>query len=212
VTAEERDELYLAIETALPQGIRADVRGRRRAVRDQQRAARDAARVAASEARLRDAPLDRWDFMVAGCRYEGRPAVIHGYARPGDTAFLSRDPDNAFSRNATEIRLSNGLQVGYVPEEDATEIAPMLDAGHPHQAYIKKILTGGRYPIPVVVATLYSPAAVVPGLVHQQGVPPKQALPAAAPPLRADETSGLRYVLILIIIAIVVAFALGVLR
>jgi HIRAN domain len=211
VTAEERHELYVAIETALPPDIRADVRGKRTAARAQQRAEREAARAAAQQGRRREAPLGTWDFMVAGCRYEGRPDVIRGYAQPGDSVFLARDPANPFSRNAVEIRLSNGLQIGYVPEEDATEIAPDLDSGHPHRAYIKKILTGGRVPIPVVVATIYAPDTGRSDVVHQHAVPPKQSLPAAAiwPP---SGKRALQYIIAVLIALVVIVLGIALLQ
>ena len=93
VSDEECDELYTAIETALPVDVRADVRARRGALgdldREQRRSERQAARAAAREARLRDTPLETWDFMVAGSLYEGRPAVIERYASVGDPVFLA---------------------------------------------------------------------------------------------------------------------------
>src|SRR6266446_9006255 len=178
VTDEERDDLYAAIETALPLDVRADVRARRRAGQDadreQRRIERNAAHAAAREARMRDTPLETWDFMVAGSLYEGRPAVIERYARIGDPVYLARDPANRFSANAIEIRLPNGMQIGFVPETDARDMAPELDSGCPHRAYLKKILAGRRAPIPVVVASLYHPeAAQRPGLVLQHQVPAK---------------------------------------
>jgi hypothetical protein len=127
VTDEERDDLYAAIETALPLDVRADVRARRRAGedadREQRRIERNAAHAAAREARMRDTP-ETWDFMVAGSLYEGRPAVIERYARVGDPVYLARDPANRFSANANEIGLPNGMQIGFVPETDARDMAP----------------------------------------------------------------------------------------
>jgi hypothetical protein len=70
---------------------------------------RDAAHATAREARMRNTPLETWDFMVAGSLYEGRAALIEGYARIGDLVYLARDPANRFSANAIEIRLSNGM-------------------------------------------------------------------------------------------------------
>jgi hypothetical protein len=133
VTDEERDELYAAVETALPPDVRADVRARRQARQgadqEHRRIERDAAHVAAREARMRDTPLETWDFMVAGSLYEGRPAVVEKYARIGDSVYLARDPANRFSASAIEIRLTNGMQIGFVPETDARDMAPELDSG-----------------------------------------------------------------------------------
>ena len=38
--------------------------------------------------------------------------------------YLARDPASPFSANAIEIRLSNGMQIGFVPETDARDMAP----------------------------------------------------------------------------------------
>jgi hypothetical protein len=171
ITDEERDELYAAIE---------------------------AARATAVQARMRDTPLETWDFMVAGSLYEGRPAVIDRYARIGDPVYLARDPANRFSANATEIRLSNGMQIGFVPETDARDMAPELDAGCPHQAYLKKILAGRRAPIPVVVAALYHPETPPrPGFILQHQVPAKTALTKTS-------SSSLLYVVIAVVLVIVI--------
>jgi HIRAN domain len=72
-----------------------------------------------------------------------------------------REPENKYSRNAVGVCLDNAVKIGYVPEELATEIAPLLDAGHRQSAYLTKILSGGRTPIPVVQAYLYRPDAEV---------------------------------------------------
>jgi HIRAN domain len=206
ITDEERDELYTAIETALPPDVRADVRATRRARQDgdreRRRNKRNAARAAAREARSRDAPLATWDFIVAGALYEGRSAVIERYARPGDPVYLARDPSNRFSANAVEIRLSNGMQIGFVPETDARDMAPQLDSGCPQRAYLRNILSGRRAPIPVVVASLYHPE-VTPGRgrVLQHQVPAK-VLPTAAAPDRSA-ASVLFYVVALAIVILV---------
>lgn len=207
VSDEECDELYTMIETALPVDVRADVRARRGALRDvdreQRRSERQAARAVAREARLRDTPLETWDFMVAGSLYEGRPAVIERYASVGDPVYLARDPANRFSANAIEIRLSNGMQIGFVPETHARDMAPELDSGCPHRAYLKKILAGRRAPIPVVVASLYDPeTAQCPELVLQHQVPAKAA-PATAHDRTATSTS-LLFMAIAVAIVIVI--------
>jgi hypothetical protein len=178
VTPEERRDLYRAIETVLPPDVRESVRGTRttaeRHTKEEVRRQRELAREAAREQRERSYPVDSWDFMVAGCRYEGRPGVIRAHAEPDDIAFLIRDRGNRYSRNAVEVRLSNGMQAGFVPEEHAVDMAPLLDTGHKHRAYIKKILTGGRAPIPVIVADLFLPDAIVQDAVTEKEVPASQ--------------------------------------
>ena len=132
-------------------------------------------------------------------------AVIERYARIGDRVYLARDPANRFSANAIEIRLPNGMQIGFVPETDARDMAPELDSGCPHRAYLKKILAGRRAPIPFVVASLYHPeAAQRPGLVLQHQVPAKASPAATAHDRSAAASPSLLYVAIAVAILILV--------
>lgn len=222
VTDEERIELYQAIEKILPTDIREAVRGKRRAIEDAAEAAdreeRDADNQLERDAKRRSRPIGSWNFMVAGCRYEGRPAAIRDYAIPGDRAYLVRDRGNRFSTNAVEVRLQNGAQAGYVPEELAIELAPLLDQGLPHTGVLTKVLTGGRTPIPVVQARIFRVDAEVADLVLEREVPatpphasvPSPALtPASAPP----RTGCLPVVLLLLgvmgLAASIIIFTIG---
>jgi hypothetical protein len=180
VTDDERRELYLALEVILPPDVREPIRAKRRA---REAAARQQER----EERQFNTSLGTWNFMVAGVRYEGRPDVIRRYAHPGAPAYLIRDRNNTYSRNAIEVRLHNGMQIGFVPEEDAIEIAPRLDDGLPHKAVITKILTGGRSPIPVVEVDLFRQGATVDKLVVEADVPIK-VLPTLG--VRPSESIG----------------------
>jgi hypothetical protein len=177
VTEDERVELFRAIEIVLPPDIRELVHGNRRstevAAAASARARADAERQLQRDAKQRERPVRSWNFMVAGCRYEGRPDVIQRFAIAGDRAFLARDRENRFSRNAVEVRLKNGAQVGYVPEEMAAEVAPLLDQGLPHTAILTKVLTGGRSHIPVVQARVFRADATVADLTFEGDVPPK---------------------------------------
>jgi len=184
VTLEERRELFMAIETVLPPDIRSIAKTARRTQeereRERLRIQRQSEKQHMREERERNDPIEHWDFMVAGSRYEGRPATISRYAQSGAPAFLVRDRGNKYSRNAVEVRTRSGHQIGFVPEEDAVDIAPLLDAGHPYLAEIKKILTGGRFPIPVVIAEIYRKDATVHGLVKSGTQPPGNARTAPA--------------------------------
>lgn len=186
ITSEEHRELYLAIEATLPPDIRSSVRGIRREqeqlAKDAARAAREAEREAERERKWLNAPVETLDFMVAGVVYEGRGETVAAYAEVGHQVYLLREPGNGYSRNAILVVLGNGMPIGYVPEELAAESAPLLDSGHKHLAWIKKILTGGRAPYPVVVAEIYRAAAEADEAVFQYQVPPltKAAVPAAA--------------------------------
>ena len=178
VTKEERKELYQAIEAVLPPELRKEAKQQRKAVEAEQKAKereeRESQKQEEREARERQRPHCSANFMVAGVHYEGRPQVIDRFAFDGDTVFLVRDPQNRFSRHAVEVRLKNGMQIGYVPEEDAEELADFLDRGCPHRAYITKLLTWGRVPIPVVQAYIHRTEAEVEGLVFPNAVPEKR--------------------------------------
>jgi HIRAN domain-containing protein len=178
VTSEERRDLYRAIETVLPPDIRQSVRGTRasaeRVAKEAGRQQKELARELARQEQDRTLPVESWDFMVAGCRYEGRGMVIREHCEPNDIAYLIRDRANRYSRNAVEVRLSNGMQCGFVPEEHAIDMAQLLDTGHRHRAYVKKILGAGRAPIPVIVADLFVPDAVVHEAIAEPDVPAKQ--------------------------------------
>jgi HIRAN domain len=186
VTVEERRDLWRAIETVLPRDLRAPLTARRRAqeyaVKSAAREAREQARADTRVARERNRPVGSWNFMVAGCRHEDRPATIREYAEPDASVDLVREPGNKYSRNAVGVCLDNALKIGYVPEELATEIAPLLDGGHRQSAYLTKILSGGRTPIPVVQAYLYRPDAEVPVRLSRFGLDP--------PPASAAVTDG----------------------
>jgi hypothetical protein len=158
VTKEERTELYKAIETVLP------VEARKQAKEQRQ------------EVETLNGPVWSANFMVAGVFYEGRAAIISRFVHDGDRVFLVRDRANKFSRNAVEVRLQNGLQIGFVPEEEAVDAAPYFDQGFWHRALCTKILTGGRSPIPVVQAYLHRAEARIEGAVPESGVPSRTTL------------------------------------
>lgn len=203
VTDAEREELYLAIETVLPPELRAPVRGRRREIEEAAKAeAKDAdqADTAAREEKARNRVLRAWNFMVAGVRHEGRPAIIRDHAAADADVFLRRDPSNAFSSNAIAIQLQNGSQIGFVPEQHAVEIAPLLDSGHPYVAFITKILTGGRSPIPVVQADVYRTDSSHPELTR----------PGSEPALVGGRGAGRSGCLSVIALSVVLGTAAGI--
>lgn len=123
----------------------------------------------------KDMPLASSKFMVAGVHQEGRGALIEQFAAEGDQVFLARDPASPLSPNAIEVRLENGYTIGFVPEEDAQVIAPLLDDGCPHIATIKTIMEGGRVPVPVVVSRVYDPDAEVDDAVFQDELPSRDS-------------------------------------
>jgi hypothetical protein len=183
ITDNERRVLYQAIEAILPPDLRPLARLRRLDREAAERQSAKDARLAEAETlrqqKALNRPLVRANFMVAGVRYEDRPALIARYVNEGDDACLRRDPLNRYSRNAIEVRTLNGHMVGYVPEDDAVELAPLLDDGGPYYAQFRRVLRGGRCPIPVVNATIYGPDATVADLRHDalDAAPASRAAP-----------------------------------
>lgn len=161
ITPDEYKELHKAVESVLPSELRKDATAARKSVADAERAAVKAAKEAEREERRRNAPLASANFMVAGVRHDGRQAVIERHANPGDAVTLQRDRGNRFSKYAVAVVLANGKQIGFVPEDDAQELAALLDQGARADAVITKILGGGRSLIPVVQTYLYRADAQV---------------------------------------------------
>jgi hypothetical protein len=163
VTDEERSDLFKAIEVVLPRDVREMSRTARRLAEKAERDdARTAAQVAKAEERAerdRNRPVAHFDFMIAGAKYDQRPAIIAKHVRVPDTLRLVRDVSNRYSRNAVRVLTEGGHEVGFVPEEDAAELAPLIDAGHPYVAKVKKILSGSTHDIPVVMADLFARGA-----------------------------------------------------
>jgi hypothetical protein len=195
ITADERRELYKAIETILPPDLRPLAKMRRQEregeERERRKAEQAAAREQAREEKERNRPLARFNFMVAGVRHEGRAEIISDYVTAGDPAHLRRDRYNEHDRNAIEVLTKDGDEVGFVPKENARELAPLLDDGALQHAIFDRILDRGRYPIPVVNGQLYAKDATVPIATKPEGVPGGR--PAAAPasrPARSSEGSG----------------------
>jgi hypothetical protein len=166
ISAEERKSLYKAVERVLPPELRDKAKSRRLAAKLQEKAdereKKAALRARASEERERNRRVYSANFMVAGTSYEGRSELIETDLRPGQALYLVRDPHNKHDKNAVEICLANGRGIGYVPREDAREMAPFLDKGFTHAANCTKILTGGTRPIPVVQVDLYRADATIP--------------------------------------------------
>lgn len=158
ITPEERAWVQKAVETVLPLADREEAAVRRRegasAERMEAAQATEAQReVQREEARLAR-PLRHFDVMVAGAYYENRQAAIAGIAE-GEQITLAREIGNPYSSNAILLLRQNGRNIGYVPEIDAVEMAPLIDVGAKHDADVKKILHGHGGPIPVIWGVLY---------------------------------------------------------
>jgi hypothetical protein len=147
ITADERKQLYEAIEKVLPPELRGLVRERRRAV-------------AQAEAELL-APLETLDFFCAGVRYAGRMQIVENYVRVDDKVMLVREPKNRHSRNAIQIVHPAGV-IGYVPENVAAHLALLIDDGHPTGAAVWKLHEAGSdgKTIPIIYVEVLKKEAV----------------------------------------------------
>jgi hypothetical protein len=212
ITPDERRELYKAIEAILPPDLRPLAKMRRQEreaeARERQKTEQEAARERAREEKARNRPLARFNFMVAGVRHEGRAEIISDSVTAGDPAYLRRDRYNEYDRNAIEVVTEDGDEVGFVPKEDARDLAPFLDDGALQQATFSRILDQGRYPIPVVQGQLYPEGATLPNLTAREDVPGGRPMSASASPPAAASTRPARPPIGLIIVVAVVLMAL----
>lgn len=158
----ERDRLLESVERVMPKQEREVAESRRRDAReeDEARAARDA--VAAEESREKAMAgfdqsrlIAQFDFMVEGITHEAQADIIEKHVRVGDAVSLVRDPGGM----ARYVRLTNGMDIGHLPSQEAIELAPLLDQGALQSASVKKLLRGRDHLIPVVWGELYEPGA-----------------------------------------------------
>lgn len=189
ITPEERLSVAKAIEAVLPPDERKYASALRRQIdqedRQKGKAAAEQERLEARIKRQQNTPIGTADFMVSGTRHEGRGRIIAKEVRPGMSAFLQRDKGNAFSPRAIAVITPSGRTIGYVPEDYALDIAPLLDDGALHSASFKKVLDYDTGPVPVVIARLYSPGASLPDAKRQDQAPTRSsstAKPVGKPP------------------------------
>jgi hypothetical protein len=124
ITADEYKEVYRAVEAVLPVEVRQQAVVARReaeaADKAAARAEREAARRRTREEPSSSAPVLSVNFMVAGVRHEGRPAIIEQQASAGDPVALERDPDEPRRqpydhREARERRADRSGARGRIP-------------------------------------------------------------------------------------------------
>jgi hypothetical protein len=73
---------------------------------------------------------------VAGAAAHHPDALASDAVFPGAPLVLRRDPANAFDPNAIELRISEGVVLGFVRREVAAELAPELDANEVWSAVV----------------------------------------------------------------------------
>lgn len=149
ITDSERQAIRSAIDRLLPPDTRESVRTGR--TKGPSRRAPD------------DVPIDGYRFIVAGTRADDRATNIARYAVEGDEVLLVRDLKNARSRSAIAVRLLVGYEIGYVAELEARTMAPHLDENLPYIATIKRVVRGGRVPLPIIAADFFRGEARVDG-------------------------------------------------
>ncbi len=74
-------------------------------------------------------------FHAHGITHGDRQAVISRCVR-GEHLQLVREPENPHDKNAIRIRRLNGEDLGYVPRNDAVELALKMDAGQQIRAEV----------------------------------------------------------------------------
>jgi hypothetical protein len=149
VTPEEQAWVQKAIDAVLPPVDRQEAATRRREAASATRREAQEKREREREKRALARPIEHFDFMVAGAFYENRQATIRR-VNEGQEVILARQPANPYSPNAIVLMLPDDRHIGYVPERNAVEFAPLIDGGATHEAEVKRILQGERGLIPVV--------------------------------------------------------------
>lgn len=146
VTSEEFSSIQLAVEAVLPPDLRREAMGVRKQVVKAEREARR--------------PLFVADSMIAGAWLEGRQrAAIK--VRESDSLRIARQPGNPHDRNAIAVLRADGSMLGYLPREDAGDLATELPDDARYIARAKKILSTSRGRVPVVRAEFFAADAPV---------------------------------------------------
>jgi ribosomal protein L37AE/L43A len=83
-------------------------------------------------------------FRLSGVTYEGRQNIIANMS-VYDQVSLKRDPKNHYDRNAIGVETSYGQNIGWIPKENAKNIAPSMDTGTQYFIKILRILGGNGY-------------------------------------------------------------------
>ena len=159
VTRDERRELLEAIERVLPPEARKSAKAARKAVearrKADEKAAREAIRKQELEKERRRWPEDEFDFILAGVQYEGQQRLIERSVNVGDRVRLVPEPDNPKDDCAVAVTLADGRKIGYVPRSSSEDVTGCIEDGGYYVAIVKKVLSGGRAPVPVILLQFY---------------------------------------------------------
>ena len=80
---------------------------------------------------------------VVGVTYSGRQRILPNL-QSGMALDFVRKPNNIHDKNAVAIYCA-GCQIGFLSQEEAAEIAPIMDSGIPVDGVIEQITGGGNY-------------------------------------------------------------------
>jgi len=152
ITADERDWVYFAVEPVLPVQLRRGTQEQRRIAELLQ---------AESDGRS-DATLS-FDFLLGGVHLDDHWQTIQSRVKAGDVVYLVQSPADAPRDQRVRVVLATGESIGFVPEEDALPIAPEVARGARVEASVRKILSGGQYPIPVIGGRVHCSASTLDG-------------------------------------------------
>ena len=199
VTEDELDRLALAIERVLPKDVRLAATAKRKQVRNARRvahretqrqiliAARAGRRAARDAARARAGVLYEADFPIRGAtRFEERRLACERLM-VDDNVKLEREPDNVHDSNAILILGDDDCELGYVPREEARDIARLLDAGAEADTRVHRLWeTPEGKVVPIVLVKVRQgyadPSTVTRSRRRRSGVDPvSRTAPAAKP-------------------------------
>lgn len=152
VSCSELVRLQSTVESLLPPELRKEAKAKRREVEAE-------AKTAERNLKQQSRRIDYANFMVAGVHVGNRQQTIESEITVGKPVMLQRDPHNRYDRNAIAVTTSRGAVIGFVPRDDAGELASLFDDCNQYAAIVTKIL-GYNKSIPVVQADFYGPGAL----------------------------------------------------
>jgi len=137
ISTEDRSWLYFAVDPALPRQLRR-VTQRQRLLAE------------VREARLEGRSCDSvsFDFLLAGGHRLGYRERIEARIAVRTPVRFVRDTDDSVGEGI-RVELTSGETVGFVPIDDAPSIAHGIASGS-HDGVVRKVLSGGLFPIPVI--------------------------------------------------------------
>jgi hypothetical protein len=137
IAAEDRAWLYFAVDPALPRQLRRVVQ-RQRLIAE------------VREARLNGRTCDSvsFDFLLVGGHLSGYRERIQTRLTVGTAVRFLQDTESASGR--IRVELSSGEVVGFVPLDDTPSIAQELSVSGTAEGVVRKVLSDGLFPIPVI--------------------------------------------------------------